>query len=322
MPDAFPAPLTFGQILAPMTEEAFFADVLGQKVVHVEGPDDRFQFAMNWDILTALLNQTGIWTPASLQLHLGGGHVNAADYAMPGMTRVGQPGEVVDLDKVRHWIRQGASIVLNEIHTLTPGLKAISKVMSDTLGGKARCNLYCSWREKQAFDVHFDTHDAYVLQIAGEKRWRIYQRTISDPVNHPDFRTLGQAFHEKNRGPLSAEFVVKPGDLVYLPRGFYHEALAQSDATMHVTFGVVPVIGLDLITAVYERAVHDELFRKAIPYADGDWKKTEQHIQRLAKRFADLVRDRDFQRRFGASMRDFRTPAQNIKLPDDAFPKK
>lgn len=33
-----------------------------------------------------------------------------------------------------------------------------------------------------AFDTHFDMFDFLVVQIHGEKRWRVYEPTIPDPV--------------------------------------------------------------------------------------------------------------------------------------------
>ena len=39
---------------------------------------------------------------------------------------------------------------------------------------------------------------------------------------------------------------MKPGDILYLPRGQYHDALTGDRASLHVTFGVAPATGLAL----------------------------------------------------------------------------
>jgi len=39
---------------------------------------------------------------------------------------------------------------------------------------------------------------------------------------------------------------MKPGDILYLPRGQYHDALTGDRASLHVTFGVAPATGLGL----------------------------------------------------------------------------
>lgn len=314
-----PRTLGLGDLLAPMSEEAFFSGVHGKDAVHIEGAADKFDFAMTWDAMSGLLNQTALWTAATLELYLDTQRIPPQEYTTAGHTRVGSQAPTVNLDRVRHWIRHGASIVLNDIQSLTPGMKDISRTLADRLGGKVQANLYCSWRAHQAFGVHFDTHDVFAMQIAGVKRWRIYQRPISDPINHPSFKNLDRAFHERNHGPLSHDFLMKPGDMIYVPRGFYHEALAESDATMHISFGIVPVIGLDLLTALFERAVHDDLFRQAVPNPDVDEKATRQHLIKLSNRIGKLLQDKEFQANFNTAIRDYRYPMQQIKLPDDAF---
>lgn len=317
MNSTLPQDLSLASILQPMSPEDFFAGAHDRVPVHIPGDPDKFLYAMSWDAMSDLLNQTAIWSPASLQLYLDGQPVPAPEYASQGVTRDGAPGLLVDLDRVRGWIGRGASVVLNDIETLTPGMKEIARVLGSEPGGKVQGNLYCSWRAHQAFPVHFDTHDVFAMQIAGDKRWRIYQQHFKDPINHPEFKALDQAYHDKHCGAISQEFVMTPGDMVYIPRGFYHDAIAETDATLHLSFSVVPVIGLDLISAVFERAVHDEVFRKAIPDPDRDEKATEQHLVRLAGRFRELVREKEFQGKFVDAMRGYRYPRQQIKLPDD-----
>ena len=50
-----------------------------------------------------------------------------------------------------------------------------------------------------------------MLHVAGEKRWRIYQRYFENPIPHDAFRVLPPSFHEKHHGPLSRELVLRPG---------------------------------------------------------------------------------------------------------------
>lgn len=308
-------------ILTPLDIEEFESRYFRRAPLHVPGYPEKFDFAMNWEILTGIVNQSAIWSPRSLQLYLDNAPVPADQYCNPGITRDGNDGLLVDLERVQDWIGMGASMVLNDIETLTPGMLNIAKALGTNPGGKVQGNLYCSRQARQAFPVHFDTHDVFALQITGEKQWRVYQRHFKDPINHPEFKLLDQSYHEQHKGPLTAEFVMRPGDLAYIPRGFYHEALAESDSTVHLSFSVVPPIGLDLISAVFERAVFDEVFRQAIPnpLIDGG-RATEQHLTRLAGRFRELVREREFQDRFVENLNGFGFKRSQFTLPDDTHP--
>jgi hypothetical protein len=314
-----PETFTFADLVAPAARETFLADILGKKPLHVPGTPAKFAFAMSWELLNGILDQSAIWTPQTLQLAINGNTVPPAQYVRQGLMRDGAPGALIDFDKVRALVRQGASIVLNGIETLTPGIKQIADALACETNGKVQANLYCSWKRQQAFDVHFDTHDVFAMQIAGDKVWRIYQRHFKDPVNHPAFKKLDTSFHHQHKGAPLMEFTMRPGDLVYIPRGFYHDALAESEASVHVSFSVIHAIGIDVVTVLYELAIMDEVFRQALPSPElRGGAALDEHLMRLVGRMREMLRDPKARARVEQLIRDFRSPVERLKLPDDA----
>lgn len=310
--------LGFASLLAPLTQEEFFASIRDRRPAHVPGPPDKFAFAMSWDALNRILDQSAIWTPQTLRLVLDTVPVPPEQYARQGTGRDGRPTRLVDFERVRALVGRGAAIVLNDTETLTPGMKRIAEILGETPGGRVQGNLYCSWKKHQAFGAHFDTHDVFAMQVIGEKIWRIYQRHFRDPVNHPAFTQLDRAFHEKHKGALLMEVHMRPGDLLYIPAGFYHEALAESGASVHVAFGIVPVIGLDVVSMLFERGVADELFRARLPHpSERGGKALDEHLLRLAGRMRELLRDPKLRGQIEKTIRDCRFAADRIALPDD-----
>jgi ribosomal protein L16 Arg81 hydroxylase len=309
----------FADLIAPLPEDEFFNSFAGKKPVHIPGAADKFAFAMSWDLMNAILDQNAIWTTHTLQLVLDKGVLRPDLYAYEGLARDGNRTPLVDFDKVRALIRQGASIVLNEIETLTPGMKRISEILGRRPGGKVQGNLYCSWQKHQAFDVHFDTHDVFAMQVSGEKVWRIYQRHFKDPINHPAFKVKDPAFNHAHKGALLTEFTMRPGDLVYIPRGFYHEAMAETDATVHMSFSVVPMIGLDVMTMLFEHGVLEDIFRQAVPQPDErGGAALDEYLMRLAGRMREMLRDPKLRAQLDKHLRNFANRPQRIKLPDDS----
>jgi hypothetical protein len=313
------APSTLGDLLSPVTSQEFFNSVDGKKPVHIPGRPDKFAFAMSWEILNGILDQSVLWSPYGFQLILDKVTLRPEQYTRDGIGRDGRPTLLVDFEKARAFIRQGASIVLNEIETLTPGMKRIADILGREPGGKVQGNLYCSWLRHQAFDVHYDTHDVFAMQITGEKIWRIYQRHFKDPINHPAFKMHDAAFHHANKGPLSMEVMMRPGDLIYIPRGFYHEALAESDATVHMSFSVVQMIGLDVISMLFEYGVLDDAFRQAVPQPGvREGKALDEYLMRMAGRIREILRDPIVRAQIETAIRGFRHPTDRIDLPGDA----
>ena len=67
-------------------------------------------------------------------------------------------------------LAQGATLVLNLMERLTPGVAAVAEAIEMVTGAQTVCNVYCSWDRQQAFSSHFDNTDVFVLQIEGHKR--------------------------------------------------------------------------------------------------------------------------------------------------------
>lgn len=286
--------LTFADIIAPMSAEQFFAEYHGRKVLHVPGAADKFAGVMSWTGLNALLNMTAVWNPRSFEMALDGALLPARDYCRPGLDHAsGAASLQPDPAPVTALLKDGASLLLNDIDTLSPGLAAAAHALETALESRVQGNLYCSSRQRQAFPSHFDTHDVYALHVEGEKLWRIYEGRLDHPVSHPTFKGQPASFHESSKGKIAVEIVLRPGDLLYIPRGTYHDAIAQTDGTVHVAFGAVAVIGLDLVSGLFERALQDPLFRRDFPrrHVPGGEAAFEQHLAALARRLAELAAD-------------------------------
>ena len=52
----------------------------------------------------------------------------------------------------------------------------------DDLGHPVQANAYATPAGAQGFAVHHDTHDVFVLQVAGEKRWLVYEPALELPL--------------------------------------------------------------------------------------------------------------------------------------------
>ena len=259
------ATLGFTDILEPIAAEEFFGTYHDRKPLHVPGRPDKFANLMSWQKLTQLLNMTAIWTSASLQMALDKEIIPPDRYCRPAIDRNNQHVMQPDPSRVLTLLREGASLIANDIDTLNPDLAATARAFEEQLGAKAQANLYCSRRQRQAFAVHFDTHDVYALHIEGEKVWRVYEGRLDNPIAHPRFKTLSQEYHEEAKGGVLMEVCLRPGDLLYIPRGQYHDALASSAGAVHVAFGVTAVIGIDYLNVLFDRAIADPLFRVNAP---------------------------------------------------------
>ena len=71
---------------------------------------------------------------------------------------------------------------------------------------------------------HYDNYDVFLLQGHGKRRWRIGQQCSEDSplLDNPDLRILAEF-------DCQDEWVLEPGDMLYIPPGVAHDGVAETD---------------------------------------------------------------------------------------------
>jgi len=301
-------------LLAPVDADEFLERYHDKRPLHIPGNPEKFEGVADFGILERLLNMTAIWSSASLQLALDRQRIAPQAYCTSKQNRDGLEVLQPDPDKVMAQLRMGASLVANDIDTLTPEIAQIAELLERALNVKAQANLYYSWKQRQAFTSHFDTHDVFALHMVGEKTWRIYKNRMPHPIRHPSFQ-FDDAYQEANRGEILEEVTLTPGDLLYLPRGQFHDALASSEGAVHIAFGATGVIGLDFVNAMTEMVVGSELYRMNFPRPEAGRAALKQHIKALAAELGRIAESDNFLARFENYQQEFHYRRGGISIP-------
>ena len=133
--------------------------------------------------------------------------------------------------------RSESSIVLLFLHERWPPLKMLCQSLAREFSSRIQANMYLSPPQSQALKTHYDTHDVLVLQIHGKKRWRIFEGAVQLPLSHQRYTDD----EDISLGSPTMEVTLSPGDLMYLPRGYPHDAASADGASLHLTIGVLPI---------------------------------------------------------------------------------
>jgi Cupin superfamily protein len=161
-------------------------------------------------------------------------------------------------------LQGGATVVLQGLHLNWTPLARYSRALEARLGQPVQANAYMTPRRAQGLPVHHDTHDVFVLQVAGSKRWLVYEPVLELPLKAQRYAPEMGA-----PGEPILDITLAAGDTLYLPRGWLHQALTSEDDSLHVTVGVNVVTWFDALRAALERCADDVDFRRSVP-SDGD----------------------------------------------------
>ncbi len=80
-----------------------------------------------------------------------------------------QPNRVLELHTA------GATMVLQGLQFTDPRLARTANNLALDLGHAVQVNAYLSPAAARGLELHFDQHDVFVLQLAGRKRWRVWE---------------------------------------------------------------------------------------------------------------------------------------------------
>jgi ribosomal protein L16 Arg81 hydroxylase len=304
--------MTFDEIMAPLGAETFTRAYLGQQPLHLQGQPDKFHDLMNWGVLNRLLGMTTIWSTVSLILVMDKESLPKETYTAQVVGRDGFAVLRPDPRRVQEHLARGATLVLNDIDQLTPELSTFARELEEALGGRVQGNLYLSSKRKQAFRAHFDFHDVFATHVMGEKTWTVFEGMAEHPIKHQAFEGWPQERHEQLKGKLWREVRMRPGDLLYLPRGQYHYALADDGPCAHIAWGVTYPIGMDAVTYGFERMIGEAAGRANLPRGrDALQARLAEIGQIIARKLAEPQAVDDMERFCAA----YRWPRDQYDLP-------
>lgn len=270
-------------LIAPFDAETFFRDYHERKalIVHRDDPA-RYQGLLTIDRIDAIVSSRDL-RAGSLDMARSEPPVRPNDFTFE--TGYIDPGGVADK------YRRGATIILPQLHLADPVLGEFCRAMEALLSCHVQTNIYLTPPHNQGFRTHYDDHDVFVLQVSGEKYWRLYDTPVENPYRGEGFRP-----DDHKVGEPVEEFVLKAGECAYVPRGLMHDASTHGDEpSLHITLGLIVKTWADLmLEAVSEVALRHPAFRRSLPvgYARPDFDRTDAqaHFASLAETLAGEAR--------------------------------
>ena len=294
--------MRFEDLIAPMSAEEFLGEWYGKRPLHLLAGDAEARRIFGWNEMNTLLGLQSHWSEANIKLVFNGAAI-AGDRYMDIVETLGGAVRRADPAKLDVFLQMGASLVAGAVHEISPELRAIAVCLSEQLGGRAEANAYCSFKGIQAFTSHFDVSEVIAIQCEGEKVWNLYENRANAPIEALRGANA-QAVIDASKGRVAMQVRMRPGDLLYIPRGFCHDALATSGASLHVTFSVTPLDGRALFRMLEEEAILDPAFREYLPDARGsNEREVAERLAALGERLIRILTSPSFAARLGDRQR-------------------
>lgn len=252
--------MTFAELLTPLTLQSFLERYWGNHFLRLEGVPQRFGDLVSWASLNDVLGTTPV--VEHMNVVRKGGTTPSSQYLRPALTPHGP--RLVNRRALERRLRGGDTLVVNAAGEFFPRIREIQESLERTFGLSAGANLYAGFRRVNGFELHWDAHDTLILQIHGAKMWRVYNPTKLNPVS----QRRPQDMVRPSERPVW-EGLLNDGDLLYMPRGWWHVAEPVDGASLHVTFSVCQPTGIQLLCWIVDNLKDIDVVRQNLPVVGG-----------------------------------------------------
>jgi len=237
-------------LIAPLGVEAFLSEYFEKNWLHVERNDpDCFRSLLDdLDLERQIWRHSSQWGDVSLAK--AGTHPAENPYADGPPT----------VDAVAQAFRNGYTVVVNNYQQKSDRIAVFCRDVEKFFCFRCNANLYLTGPRCKGLNAHYDDQDVFVMQLDGVKIWRIYEGGPLLPMEDQDY-----ACPDPASLPFT-ELALRPGDVLYLPRGHVHDAFTEDSRSLHLTLSVSVVRQASFLKQLIQRVAEGNAdLRRAMP---------------------------------------------------------
>ena len=274
----------FDQLVEQWGGPAALMSVLGEQRLHGKLPVAALESLITWETMGDLMVTHRLGPPHLRVVETAGRPVNPARYMDNSSSARRKTVPLVDADRLRAILENGATLVIDSVDEMLPPLTKAAYDLSAVVDEPVQCHVYATCGNAPAFAPHWDVLDVLAIQVEGTKRWDVYGPGNRAPLNAET--------DADNVRPEEPEWsgVLEPGDALYLPRGWYHGVCGTGGTSLHLSFGFQRRTGMTYLAWLTSLLRHAAPYREDLPRA-GSPDELERHAKVLTECLLQTVRD-------------------------------
>lgn len=173
---------------------------------------------------------------------MNGYEVPKAQYVEPYMN-VGKVEYRCIKSAVYEYMRGGATLVHNRIRN-EPFVDDLARQIAVFSEAQTIVSGYAAFGSSSSYKSHWDTRDVFAIQLIGRKRWILKSPNFELPLYMQQTKNIVGVEEPDN---VFLDVVLEPGDILYIPRGWWHNPLPIGEGTFHLAVGTFAPTGFDYV---------------------------------------------------------------------------
>lgn len=188
------------------------------------------------------------------------------------------------------YLRDGATLVYNRI-TNEPKIDRISKQIANFANAHVVTSGYAAFSSKSSYMAHWDTRDVFAVQLIGRKRWILKAPNFELPLYMQQTKNFKNI---KEPEEVYMDVVLEAGDILYVPRGWWHNPLPIGEETFHLAVGTFAPTGFEYMNWLLKHTPNILGCRRNFSSFDKD----KQTLREISEDFSKILNDQSYYEEF------------------------
>ncbi|XP_008544704.1 ribosomal oxygenase 1 isoform X1 [Microplitis demolitor] len=217
----------FEWLIHPLSLDEFFKINWEKAPLHIQrGKKNYYKILLSTPLIDEVLRKFNVLFTKNLDI---------TSYSSGQRETHNPPGRALP-SVVWDYYSNGCSIRMLNPQTFIPKIHTLNSTLQEFFGCFVGANFYLTPPGSQGFAPHYDDIEAFILQIEGKKRWRLYK-----PRNEEEHlpRYSSENFNQEEIGRPILDVILNAGDILYFPRGTIHQGETLDEShSLHLTLSV------------------------------------------------------------------------------------
>ncbi len=266
---------SFADLIAPTSTKEFFTDYWETTFLHVRHASGRFARYFSLRDIDAWVSSTRSGVVFVLLPKDEGVRVDI--HQAQDLT----PGAVLGN------FRRGFAQILKRLADW-PSLQGLVHHLGRVFHAKVQVNAFLTPAGARTHPTYTANDDILILQLEGEAVWRLHEITVLQlDLSQKRNLEFPAEWQRRTETPVLAEVRLRPGDLLFIPRGMPHFATTPDRTSLHLSIYITPLFWVDFLKLAAEyAALHSQDLRRALPPGFVD---NEQICDRMRSTFQQVM---------------------------------
>lgn len=241
----------------------------------------------NWDYVNEVYSRADV---SDESFKLMNGYAVEKDKYIESYENLGKTEFRMVRPVLYEYLRNGATLVYNRI-TNEPKIDQISKQIANFASAHVITSGYAAFSNKSSYMAHWDTRDVFAVQLIGRKRWIIKAPNFELPLYMQQTKYFKDI---KEPEEVYMDVTLEAGDILYIPRGWWHNPLPIGEETFHLAVGTFAPTGFEYMNWLLKHTPNILGCRRNFSSFESD----KQVLENISKDFSKILNDKTYYEEF------------------------